>query len=298
MMSISTIARSGVEFHQLDRLAAGRRGQHVHAAPLQHARKREDVARVVVDQQRGAPDQVLVGAGQPLQHALLLGRQIGHHAVQEQRGFVEQPLGRFHALDHDAARHGVQLGVLLRRQLAAGEHHHRNVRQAKRRRGSSPAPRSRSCRAAGGRAPRNRRACRAASSARRVPVPTVTISMSSWPSSSVMLICSAALSSTTSRRLRRGWAYSLMRDSAASTPSVVVGLVTKEKAPLRQRVLAVLVERDDLHRNVPGQRVLLELAEHRPAQHVRQEHVERDRGRLELLGKIERVGAARRQPAP
>ena len=62
----------------------------------------------------------------------------------------------------------------------------------------------------------------------------------------------------------------------------------------RQRVLAVLVERDDLHRDVAGQRVLLELAQHRPAQHVGQEHVERDRGRLELLGELERVGAAHR----
>ena len=62
----------------------------------------------------------------------------------------------------------------------------------------------------------------------------------------------------------------------------------------RQRVLAVLVERDDLHRDVPRQRVLLELAEHRPAQHVGQEHVERDRGRLELLGQVERIGAAHR----
>ncbi len=63
------------------------------------------------------------------------------------------------------------------------------------------------------------------------PVPAVTISMSSWPSSSVMLICSARSSSTTSRRLRRGFAYSLMRAKAASTPSVEVGLVTKENAP-------------------------------------------------------------------
>ena len=46
-----------------------------------------------------------------------------------------------------------------------------------------------------------------------------------------MLICSAALSSTISRRLRRGLAYSLIWDSAALTPSVVVGLLTKENAP-------------------------------------------------------------------
>ncbi len=57
-------------------------------------------------------------------------------------------------------------------------------------------------------------------------------------------------------------------------------------------MLPVLVERDDLHRDVPGQRVLLELAQHRPAQHVGQEHVERNRGRLVLLRQLERVGAA------
>ena len=39
---------------------------------------------------------------------------------------------------------------------------------------------------------------------------------------------------------------------------------------------------------------LLELAEHRPAQHVGQEDIERHRGRLELLGEIERIGAAHR----
>ena len=60
----------------------------------------------------------------------------------------------------------------------------------------------------------------------------------------------------------------------------------------RKAVLAVLVERDDLHRDVPRERILLELAEHGPAQHVGQEHVERDRGRLILLGEIERIVAA------
>src|SRR5258708_37332670 len=46
-----------------------------------------------------------------------------------------------------------------------------------------------------------------------------------------MLSCSAALSSTISRRLRLGLAYSLIWLSAALTPSVVVGLLTKENAP-------------------------------------------------------------------
>ena len=118
--------------------------------------------------------------------------------------------------------------------------------------------------------------------------------MSSWPSSSLMLICSAALSSTTSRRLRRGCAKSLICASASRDAFARRRLGHEGERAARQPVLAVLVERDDLHRDVAGQRVLLELAEHVPAQHVGQEHVERHRGRLILLGKIERVGAAHR----
>ena len=106
----------------------------MHAAAFQHARQREDIARIVVDQQHRAADQILVGAVQPLEHALLFGRQFGDDAVQEQRGFIQQTFRRFDALDHDAARHGVQLRILLGRQFAAGEHHHRNVRQRRCRR--------------------------------------------------------------------------------------------------------------------------------------------------------------------
>ena len=155
------MATSGCRFQQGDRLAAGRRGQHVHAATLEHADEREDVARVVVDQQHLAADQILVGAGEPVEHALLLLRQFRDDPMQEQRRFVEQALGRFDALDHDAARHGVQLGILLGRQLPAGEHHDGNFRQGDIRRGCVRARRSRSCPAAGGRARRSRTAGRA-----------------------------------------------------------------------------------------------------------------------------------------
>ena len=66
---------------------------------------------------------------QPLQQALLLGGQVGHHAMEKERGFVEQAFRRLNAFDHDAARHGMKLGVLLRRQLPAGEHHDWNIRE-------------------------------------------------------------------------------------------------------------------------------------------------------------------------
>ena len=73
--------------------------------------------------------------------------------------------------------------------------------------------------------------CSAIAASAAAPVSATTTSRSSCPSSSVMLNCSAALSSTTSRRLRRGSAYDLIFSIAASRPSVVVGLVTNEKAP-------------------------------------------------------------------
>ena len=50
-MSISTIATSGVDSRMVDRLAARAGRQHRHAAALQHAAEREDVAHVVVDHQ-------------------------------------------------------------------------------------------------------------------------------------------------------------------------------------------------------------------------------------------------------
>ena len=61
-----------------------------------------------------------------------------------------------------------------------------------------------------------------------------------------------------------------------------------------QSVKLVLVEGYDLDRDMARQRVLLELAQHAPAQHVGEKHVERYGGWLILLGKFECVGAARR----
>ena len=51
--------------------------------------------------------------------------------MQEQRGFVEQPLGTLHALDHDALGAPAQLALLFRRELAPGEHHDRDVPQSR-----------------------------------------------------------------------------------------------------------------------------------------------------------------------
>ena len=49
--------------------------------------------------------------------------------MQEQRGFVEQALGRFDALHDNAARHRMQLRILVGREFAPGEDDNRRGRQ-------------------------------------------------------------------------------------------------------------------------------------------------------------------------
>ena len=53
---------------------------------------------------------------------------------------------------------------------------------------------------------------------------------------------------------------------------------------VREAVLAFFFQGDDLHRDVARGRVELELVEHRPAEHVGQENIERDGRGVELPG--------------
>ena len=114
MMSISTIATSGVDSRVAIASRPGPSGQNRHSAPFQHAAEREDVAHVVIHDQHLLSHQSVVGTMQPVQHFLLLRRQIGDHAMQEQRSLIEQPFGRLHAFDDHAARQRVQASIFFR----------------------------------------------------------------------------------------------------------------------------------------------------------------------------------------
>ena len=57
---------------------------------------------------------------------------------------------------------------------------------------------------------------------------------------------------------------------------------------VRQAVLPLLFQSDDLDRDVARHGIELELIEHRPAEHIGQEDIERDGGRLVLTGKRKR----------
>ena len=270
---------------------AGRRGQHLHAAPFQHAGQREDVAGVVVDQQRGLADQILIGTVELLQHPLLFDRQFRDHTVQKQRRFVEQAFRQLHALHHDAARHGVEFRVFLGRKFPPGEHDHRNIRQ--RVVVADPVehleaahvgqPQIEHDAIAGAVAQRRERAG-AGIGGHDLDIVVIEQFRDAHLLGGIVLDDQQALAARfgvfLDLRQRRADAFGRRR------------LVDEGERAARQRVLAVFVERDDLDRNVPRQRIVLELAQHGPAQHVRQEHVERNRRRLELLGEFERLGAA------
>jgi hypothetical protein len=114
MMSISTIDRSGVllmismawrPLVALSTLTSWFSSTEVSAKMLRASSSTTSTLR---------PAQHLRRVVQAVQHGLLLGRQLGDHAVQEQRRLVQQPLGRAHVLEHDA------LGQRVQRSSSAG----------------------------------------------------------------------------------------------------------------------------------------------------------------------------------
>ena len=112
-----------------DCLAACAGGQHRHASAFQNTAQREDVADVIIDHQHLAAHQRLVGAMQPLKHALLLRRKIRNHAMQEERRLIQQTLRRLNVLYDNAARQCPQPRILIRRQLLACKHHDRKLNE-------------------------------------------------------------------------------------------------------------------------------------------------------------------------
>ncbi len=278
---------------QGDRVIAGGRRQHAHAAAFQHAAEREDVARIVVDEEHRLADEILVRAVQLLEHALFFRRQIADHAMQEQRRLVEQALGRFDALDDDAARHRVELRILLGRELAAGEDDDRQIGEilvVAHPLQQVEAGHVRQTQIEDDAVDRllAQHIERRGAGLDRGDVDIVVAEQlgDAEPLRGIVLDDEQALASRLGIFLdarQRGF-----------QPLGRRRLGDEREGAARQPVLAILVEGDDLHRNVPRLGVLLELAKHRPAQHVGQEDVERDGARPILAGQRQRLGAARR----
>ena len=173
MMSISTTLRSGVLLDQLDRLAAV---GGAHAPPSPGSRARVVSAKMLrASSSTTSTLRPRSTSFEPCSRSsicrLALG-QVGDDAVQEQRGLVEQPLGRLHVLEHDALGHRSQPRLLVGRQLLAGEHDDRHVAQRRLVPASARAARSRSCPAGADRRRSSRTALRRSASSASAPVPT------------------------------------------------------------------------------------------------------------------------------
>ncbi len=109
-----------------------------------------------------------------------------------------------------------------------------------------------------------------------------------------MLSCSAGLSSTTSSRLRRG-ARVFLDAGERRVQAFGRGRLGHEgECAARQAVMPVLIQGQHLHRDVARGRILLQMVQHGPAQHVGQEHIQRDGGGMVLARQRQRFGAAHR----
>ena len=284
MMSISTTLRSGVLLMHLDRLPAVGRAEDFHVVVLEHGRQREDVARVVVDDQHLAAAQHVVRAVQPLEHLPLRLRQVGDDAVQEQRGLVEQPLGRLHVLEHDALGDRPAAALPPRRVSSLPVNTTTGTSRSAARPASVRAARSRSCPAGAGR--RTQQSNRAGRSsvqrlARRCRPPS--ISMSSCASSSTMLCALDVVVLDDQQPLACAARRSvLMRSNACSRSSVVAGLTRYENAPCDRpcwRSSSTESICTGMWRVAGSSFRLFSTVQ---PEHVGQEDVERDRGRQVL----------------
>ena len=109
-----------------------------------------------------------------------------------------------------------------------------------------------------------------------------------------MLSCSAGLSSTTSSRLRRGVDVLLDAVQRRLQPFRSRRLGHESKRAAGQAMMPVFIQSQHLHRDVPRCGILFQVIEHGPTQHVGQEDVERNCGRMEFAGQSQRFRAAHR----
>src|SRR5439155_1087250 len=75
--------------------------RYAHTVIFEHARQREDVANIVVDDEHMLTREDCVCVVQPLEHAPFLLRQLRLYAVQEERRLIQQPLRALDVLYDD-----------------------------------------------------------------------------------------------------------------------------------------------------------------------------------------------------
>ena len=211
--------------------------------------------------------------------------------MQEEGRFVEQSLGGFDALDHNAACHRVQAGVFFRAQLPTGKYDDRHFRQ--RLIGAQLLEDFES-----GHVGQSQIQNHAVS---RLPTQSGERISSGTGGFNLDVVVAKQFRDT--EQLGR----IILDHKQTFAPRSRIFLDASERGlnafrrrrlgderecAAREAMVLVLVERDDLYGDMTRQRILFELAQDAPTQHVGQKNVKRDRTGLILLGKLECVGAA------
>ena len=223
---------------------------------------------------------------QAVEHFLLGFGQVGNHSMQEEGRLVEQPLGRFDVLDHNAARKLVELCVFIGSEFASREYHYRQILQLGR------IAKFLQHLEAGhvGQAQIDDAAIealgdqRAHSRAARADTHDFDVVVRQQVDDARALQV-VVLDDQQAPHLRRD-----VRLQPVERALEIDGrrrLHEVREGAVRQPVLLLFLDREHLHGNVPRGRVELQVVEHRPPQHVGQEHVEGDRRGTEFPGQRE-----------
>ena len=227
---------------------------------------------------------------QPVQHALFFRRQIRYHAVQEQRSLVEQALRRFHSLHHHAASQRMQACILIRRKLLAGEDDHRQLAQC---RGIAQVFEDLKA--------RHVRQLQIEHHA--VELLFIQRAQRFLPARNDRDVDVVVTEQLADAQLLAGVVFHDQQPLAPRSRVILDPsqrsfdflrrrrLGDEGKRPPRQTMLTVFIKCQHLHRNMPRGRILLQMIQDRPSQHVRQEYVERDRGWMILTRQLKRFRA-------
>ena len=274
-------AQIGIILDDFNRLPPVRRADDFHLVIFQNRRERKNVSRIVVHHERLAPAQRLVGIVQPREHLLFRFRQTRHDAMQEQRRFVEQTVRRLHVLEHDALGQRSQLLLLLGAQFLPGEHDDRHVAQGR---------------------------FRLHFFQKRI---TAHVRQAQIEHAAVELIVHQYLERVRSRADRLNFNVVVLeqfhdavalhfvvlddeqplrarRDKLLDAVEAFIQPFRRRrldrvgKRAVRKTVLALFLDGNNLNRNVPRRRIKLQIVQNCPAEHVRQENIQRD-GRWQKL---------------
>ena len=200
--------------------------------------------------------------------------------MQEERGFVQQPFRRFDILDDHAASQRMQLRVFFRGQFASGKDDHGQVLEL-----GIVAQLLQHIEAAHIGQPQiehhaiviafRKRQKRVAAGVDHVDIDVLVAQQFARAELFGRIVFDDQ--QPLAARLR------VLADPREGGIEILGGrrLGDKSECAARQAVMPVFIERKHLHGNVAGRGVLLEMIQHRPAEHVGQEHIERDCGRID-----------------